>query len=515
MTSFVDPLIGAAEILTDPSIWLLILIGTAFGVIVGALPGLATTLAYALILPFTFDMDPVPAVTMLLSVTVGVAYGNSIPAILVGVPGTPASVLTALDGYKMHQQGDTGYALAIAFVAAVLGQIVSVLFFIGAVIPLAGLAFFFLTPELFALFFFGVVAIVSLTGRNLLKGLMAAGIGLLIGMIGLDPVNFSPRFNFGVAELRAGVSTAAVIIGLLAVSELMRQSRQAFQWDVARQKINAKFPHWRRFLPVIKPMMIGTVVGTIIGAIPGAGGTPAALISYQQAQAWSKEPEKFGKGSAEAVAANEAAQNAASSGELIPTLGLGIPGSGSMVLLLATLSIHGFIGGPHLITDAPELLAAVCAGLLGATLLLIVTGWPIAMVMLRALSINRSIVIVFALASVVLGIFSLNYRIFDVLVCFAAGAIGFFFLRYGYSTAAAALAVVLSAGLEADLRRGLSLMENDPLRFVGRPITALILAGAVFFFIVGLRRARKADREARVLDREIERQIRDGEFIAE
>jgi putative tricarboxylic transport membrane protein len=510
MNAFIDPLIGAAQLLTEPYIWLLILIGTAFGVVVGALPGLATTLAYALILPFTFDMKPVEAVSMLLAVTVGVAYGNSIPAILVGVPGTPAAVLTVLDGYKMHQQGDTGYALAIAFVSAVIGQIISVLFFIAAVIPLAGLAFYFLTPELFALFFFGVVAIVSLTGRNLLKGLMAAGIGLLIGMIGLDPVNFVPRFNFGVPDMRAGLSTAAVIIGLLAVSELLRQARQAFQWDVARQKVNAKFPHWRRFLPVLRPMMIGTVVGTIIGAIPGAGGTPAALISYQQAQMMSKEPEKFGKGSPEGVAANEAAQNSASSGELIPTLGLGIPGSGSMVLLLATLSIHGFIGGPNLIRNAPELLVAVCAGLLGATLLLIVTGWPIAQVMLRALSINRSIVIVFSLASVVLGIYSLNFRIFDVVICFLAGGIGYFFVRYGYSTAAAALAVVLASGMESSLRRGLSLMENDPLRFVGRPITSLILVGAVFFLIVGIRRARKADREARVLDREIERQLREG-----
>lgn len=501
MNAFTDPLAGAASLLTDPNIWLLILIGTMFGVVVGALPGIATTLAYALVLPFTFGMDTVDAVAMLLAITVGVSYGNSIPAILVGVPGTPAAVLTVLDGNTMHKQGKTGLALAIAFVSAVIGQIVSVLFFIAAVIPLAGIAYSFLAPELFALFFFGIVAIVSLTGRNLLKGMMAAGFGLLIGMVGLDPVNFSPRFNFDIPEIRAGLSTPALIIGLLAVSELFRQARQAFDWDTAKQVVAAKFPPWRELLPTLRPTMIGTVVGTIVGAIPGAGGTPAALISYQQAQMMSKEPEKFGKGSAEGVAANESAQNSASSGELIPTLGLGIPGSGSMVLLLATLSVHGFIAGPNLTRETPELLYAVVAGLLGATLLLIVTGWPIAQFMLRILSVNRSMVIVLALAMVALGIFSLNFRIFDVFVCFAAGAVGYFFLQYGYSTAAAALAVVLAAGVEASLRRGLSLMENDPLRFVTRPITATILALALLFLYFGIRRALAADREARAADR--------------
>jgi putative tricarboxylic transport membrane protein len=480
MDAFFGPLFGAFELLLDPQLWLVIAAGTMFGVVVGALPGLATTLAYGLILPFTFAMDVVSAVALLLSVTVGVSYGNSIPAILVGVPGTPAAVLTVLDGYKLHRQGETGLALGLAYISAAVGQIVSVLFFIAAVVPLAAIAYFFLNPEMFALYFFGIVAIISLTGKNLVKGIIAAAGGLFVGFIGLDPVNHTPRFDLGMAELRAGISVPAVIIGLLAVSELFRQTRQSFQWE-AGGKVEARFPRWAQIKGTVPAMMIGTVVGTIVGAIPGAGGTPAALISYQQAQLISKNPELFGKGSPEGVAANEAAQNSANSGELIPTLGLGIPGSGSMVLLLAALTLHGFLGGPNLVRDAPQLLHAAVAGMLGGTLLLILTGWPIAKVLLKALTINRSLVIVLSLLTVVLGIYSINYRIFDVLVCLLAGIVGYFMMRYGYPTAAAALAVVLAAGLT-------------------RPITAIVLGLAVLFAVLGIRRARRFASEARAAD---------------
>jgi putative tricarboxylic transport membrane protein len=502
MEAFFGPLLGGLELLLDPQLWVLIGIGTMFGVVVGALPGLATTLAYGLVLPFTFALDAVSAVALLLSVTVGVSYGNSIPAILLGVPGTPAAVLTVLDGYSLHRKGETGLALGLAYIAAAVGQTVSVLFFIAAVVPLASLAFYFLNPEIFALYLFGIVAIVSLTGRNLLKGLLAAAIGLLVGMVGLDPVNFVARFDFGERILRSGLSLPVVVIGILAVSELFRQARQSFQWE-AGGAVSARFPSWSKIRPTLPAMFVGTIVGTLVGAIPGAGGTPAALISYQQAQLISKDPKAFGKGAPDGVAANEAAQNSANSGELIPTLGLGIPGSGSMVLLLAALTIHGFLGGPGLVRDAPQLLSAAVAGMLGGTLLLLITGWPIARLMLKVLTINRSLVIVLSLATVVVGIYSIQYRIFDVVVCFVFGAIGYFMLRYGYSTAAAALAVVLAMGMESGLRRGLSLFENDIGTFATRPITAFILLFAALFFAIGLRRAIRADREARAEERQL------------
>jgi putative tricarboxylic transport membrane protein len=404
-----------------------------------------------------------------------------------GVPGSPSGVLTVIEGYTLHRRGETGLALGIAYLSAVLGQAVSILFFIAAVVPLAAFAFYFLQPEMFGLYLFGIVALVSLTGKNIIKGFMAAAFGLFVATIGLDPVNFVPRFTFGVQALREGLSTPAIVVGLVAVSELFRQARQSFQWEMSTGKVEAKFPRFAQIRPALPAMMIGTVVGTIVGTIPGAGGTPSALMSYQQAKMMSKHPEEFGHGSIEGLAANEAAQNADTSGELIPTLGLGIPGSSSMVLLLAALTLNGFIPGPNLVRDAPQLFHATIAGLLGATIFMALTGWWLSKSMLKALMVNRSVVIVLALALVALGAFSLSYRILDVFVCFGFGAIGYFMTRFGYSVAAAALAVVLAAGLESNFRIGLNLFDNDLVHFFTRPLTAIIVGLAVVFFVIGLR----------------------------
>jgi putative tricarboxylic transport membrane protein len=485
--------------LGNPVLWIAIAIGAIIGVIVGALPGVGTTLAYALILPFTYQLDITTTIVLLMSVSVGSQYGNSIPSILVGVPGSPAAALTVLDGFAMHKKGQSGLALAIAFVGAVAGQIVSILFFVAAILPLAGLAYLFLQPELFALYLFGLVAIVSLTGNNVLKGLLAVGLGLALALIGLDPVNATERFTFAIPFLRNGIDTTILVIGLLAMSELFRQMRQNFQWDTGGGKFNAKFPHIRELLKVGPAMFAGTVIGTVVGAIPGAGTTPASMIAYQNARVMSKHPEKFGRGAPDGIAANEASQNASNSGELIPTLGLGIPASGSMVLLLAALSLNGFVPGPHLVTESPQLFYAVIAGLLGSSIFIIFTGWAMCRIMLKLLTINRSVVIVISIATVVIGIYSLSFRVLDVVICFVAGAIGYFMMRYGYSTAAAALAVVLAEGFESTLRRGMSIFDDDPSQFLGRPITIVILSLAMIFLVIGVRRTVKFSRAERKL----------------
>lgn len=497
MSLMMDTLDGTLGLLAQPEIWIAAAVGLLFGIIAGALPGLGTTLAYALVLPFTFPLEITVAIVLLMAITVGVQYGNSIPAILVGVPGTPAAVLTVLDGFALHKRGESGLALGLALVGAVAGQIVSTFFFIAAVVPLAVIAYLFLNPEIFALHVLGIVAIISLTGKNIVKGFMAAILGLMIAFIGLDPVNFQPRFTFDIPVLRNGVSVTVAVIGILAVSELFRQSRQSFQWASGSQRVTALFPRLSQVLRAGPAILGGTVVGTIIGAIPGAGATPAAMISYQQAQLISKRPEEFGKGSIEGLAANESSQNASSAGELIPTLGFGIPGSGSMVLLLAALTLNGFIPGPNMINTAPQLLHAVVAGLLGASILLAIVGWPMARFMLRMLTINRSVVIVLSLAVVTLGVYSLNYRVVDVFICMLFGALGYFMLRYGYSVAAAALAIVLAAGLESSLRRGLSLFSGA--EFITRPITIVVLLVSLGFLIAGLKRTLAMARRERHL----------------
>jgi putative tricarboxylic transport membrane protein len=488
------PMVEGIALLSRLDLWLIVVAGVAWGLFAGAMPGIGSVLAFGLVLPFTFGMEPLQAVAFLLAISVAAGFGNSIPAILLSVPGTPAAVLTAIDGFKLHKRGESGLALGVSFVAALVGQVISIPFFVLLVVPLSGLAYVFLAPEIFALYLLGMVAILSLTGKNLVKGLVAAAFGISVAFVGLDPVNASPRFVF-IPDLIDGFDTTPLVLGLLAVSELLRQARQTFRWSNLIESFSAVFP-WGRLRETAKPIAIGTVVGTLEGAVPGGGSTTAAMISYQQAQMLSKHPEEFGNGSIEAIAANESAQNAANSGELIPTLGLGIPGSGSMVLLLAALQVQGLVPGPLLTQQSPELLYGAVAGMLAATIILAITGWWISKWLLRALTVDRSVVIIVALALVIVGVFSLNYRLFDVLTAIMFGIIGYFMLQYGYSVAAAALAVILARGFERALRQGLGIFNDSIVEFLSRPVTAIIVVASIFFLVVGLRRTIRLEREA-------------------
>jgi putative tricarboxylic transport membrane protein len=407
-----------------------------------------------------------------------------------------------IDGHTLHKRGESGLALGVSFVAALGGQLVSILMFILLVVPLMGLAYHFSFPEIFGLYCLGFVALISLAGDNMVKGLMAAAFGISVGLVGLDPINMVARLDMGFREVRSGFEEVAVVIGLLALSELFRSSRQIFQWkDRTDDTAGGRFPAFSRIRPAIPAMVGGTVVGTFVGAIPGAGATPAAMISYQVAQMISKHPEEFGKGSIEGIGANEAAQNASNSGELIPTLGLGIPVTGSMVLLLAALSVQGFVPGPLMVSNAPELLYAAIAGLLASTLLLLATGWSMARLMLRAVQLDRQIVIVLAIAMTVIGIYSINTRVFDVAVALGFGVIGYFMLRYGYPTAAAALGVFLGKEFERSLRIGLNMNNNSFVDFITRPITLTIILVALGLLVWGI--VKRAQMHRRIAANEV------------
>jgi putative tricarboxylic transport membrane protein len=436
---------------------------------------------------------------MLLAVAVGSQFGNSIPAILVGVPGGSASIMTVMDGYTLFKQGKGDVALGASYIGALAGQILSIPLFVAMVIPLANLAYVFQPPEMFAMYTLGIAAIVAIASDSMLKGLTSAAIGLLIGIVGLDPLTGRVRFTFDVVSLRPGFDDAAVIIGLLAGGELLRSARQVFQWPMDEENLKSRIrlPSWSKMggRDMLAPLAGGTIIGTLVGAIPGAGATPAALISYQQAKLWSKHPEEYGKGSVSGIIANEAAQNASNSGELIPTFALGIPGSGSMVILLGALIAQGFVPGPFLIHRDPQLLYAAIAGLVAGTILLTVIGMQMAGWMLRAVRIDRSVMIVTSLAVVVLGVFALKGSITDVVVLIVFSVVGYFMYRYGFSPAAGALAVILSRGFESSMRHGLSLSRDSWLVMLSRPITAAILSITALFLIGGFWRQYRSWRQ--------------------
>ena len=499
MDLFLQTFAAAGAMLLDPTIILVLVIGAVVGSVAGALPGMTTTLAVSVTLPFTFSMTPEAAVAFLVAITVGINYGNSIPAILVGVPGTPSAVLTAIDGYKLHIKGESGLALGTQYFAALIGQLISTVFFVALVVPLSQLLYIFLTPELWALHLLGMTAIISLAGKNVFKGIVAACFGLLVAFVGPDPVSLINRFTFGSIDLRSGFEIVPVVIGVLAISELIRTSRQIYGWKEVSGGFKGKFPSWKHLRAMLKPITIGAVAGTAFGVIPGAGGTAGTFIAYQQAKLWSKHPEEFGNGSVEGLAANESAQNAGQAGDMVPTFGFGIPGSGSMVLLLAALTVHGIVPGPLLVVETPEMLYAATAGLIGASLVLAIIGWPIAKALLHMVTLDRSVVLTIALVLSILGVFALRNSTFDVLVMMTFGLIGYFMLRYGYSVAAFALAVVLGENFEGLLRRGLLLENGSWSAFFTRPITAGMVALSLGLLVFGIISTVRATRKAKRL----------------
>ena len=502
---FFETFAAAGALLIDPNIVVVLLVGSIIGSVAGALPGITTTLAVSVSLPLTFAMSPEAAVAFLVAITVGVNYGNSIPAILVGVPGTPTAVLTAIDGYKLHMKGESGLALGTQYFSALVGQLISTVFFVALVVPLSQLLYVFLTPELWALHLLGMTAIVALAGKNVFKGLIAALLGLAVAMVGPDPVSLISRFSFGSFDLRGGFQVVPVVIGVLAISELIRSGRQVYSWKEVSGGFKGRFPSFRQLRGMLRPIGIGAVTGTFMGAIPGVGGVAGTFLAYQQAKMWSKTPDEFGEGSVEGIAANESAQNASQAGEMVPTFGFGIPGSGSMVLLLAALTVHGFVPGPLLIKETPEMLFAATAGLLGAILVLALLGWPIAKALLHIVTINRSVVLTMALVLSIIGVFALRNSIFDVIVMMFFGIVGYFMLRYGYSTAAFALAVVLGGEFEALLRRGILLVNSDWGEFFTRPITltmVLLSAALLTYGIIGTVRDTRAAKRKTVAQKD-------------
>jgi len=468
------------------------------------MPGIGPNLAVGIMLPFCFQLNAVYGITFLVAINVACSFGNSIPAILMGVPGTSSAVITAIDGYALHKKGKSGLALGVTFFSSVFGQFLSTFYFLAMVVPLAGLTYIFLTPELFALYFLGVTAIISVTGTNLLKGLVASAFGLFLSLVGSDPINSVDRYIYHM-ELYAGLQVVPVSMGLLAVSELFRSMRQSFSWDIDSKTVKAKFPSAKELWRVMPNIMVGTAIGTIVGAIPGTGGTASAVISYQQSKLWSKHPEEYGKGSIEGVAANEAAQNASQAGELVPTLGLGIPGSSTMVFLFGAMLMKGIVPGPQMLAKTPELLYACGAGCFAATFMLAIIGWPMSLSMLKLINLDRQLIFIGALGLCIVGVFSLNNSVFDVFLMLLFGMVGYFMRRYGYSVAGTSLALILGTGLESNLRGGL-LLAGGWWHLLTRPWVMVILGVAfALLFYAAWGTIKMARRDAAIRRRSIER----------
>lgn len=472
-----EAFLGGLAVLLDPSVLLMVVLGTVLGIFVGALPGISGSTTIALMLPMTIGMGPIPAICFLGAIYCAANFGGSITAIMVNAPGDPSASATALEGYKMAEKGQAGLALGMSAVSSAIGGIFSIVVLIIAAPMLARAAFAFGPPEYFALALFGLSMCAAIGGDSAVKNLIAAALGLLIATVGMDLTTGVERFAFGIHELSDGIGFVPVLIGLFAVGEMLDQAVRR----VGKARIihldAARVPGWAEFKKCNRSIWIGCGLGTFIGALPALGATTAALIGYNETRRWSKHKHEFGKGSIEGVAGPEAANNAAVGGSMVPTLALGIPGSATTAIILAALIVQGVRPGPHLFNEQPTLLYAVFASMLAANIFYLVMGLSMAKLFARISLIPPGVLwpAVFVLS--IIGAYGPNQSMGDVYIMLVAGVVGFLFRRTGFSPAPLIMGLVLGAMVEETLKQSLIIFGDEVLvGFLGRPIALVLFA---------------------------------------
>ena len=471
----------ALSLLFTPEALLTLVLGTVLGIVLGALPGIGSTVAVAMVLPFTLGMSQAPAVLLLLAVYAGSVYGGSISAILINTPGTPQSAATCLDGHPMARRGEAGLALGWATVASVVGGLVSAVLLILMAPQLAAFALNFGPIETFGLICLGMTCIVAVSSGSMVKGLLAGMIGVLLSTVGGDPITGQPRFTFGDWRLIAGFDLLAVVIGVFALSEVLIRASERLNTQTEMVAFRGiVLPRWSAWKGRVKGLAKSVAIGCGIGILPGTGAATAAFVSYAEARRSSSHKDAFGTGEPDGIIASEGANNAVTGGALVPTLALGIPGDAITAVMLATLTLHGVAPGVRLMTDNPTLIAAIFVGFLLINLLLLPLGAGVSRVAAPLLRMREG----FLLAGIALlcfvGVYFARGNPFDLWVMTLAGIGGFLLRRQGYPMAPLVIGMVLGPALEMSLRQGLIITNgNFGVFFTGHPIAAGLIGVAV------------------------------------
>ena len=462
-------------------------LGVFIGTLIGVLPGIGPLATIAMLLPLTFNVPPVAALIMLAVIYYGAQYGGSTTAILVNLPGETAAVVTCMDGYQLARQGRAGPALAIAaigsFVAGTICTMIIALF--GP--PLAEVALKFGAPEYFSLMLMGLVAAAVLAGDNITKALAMVVVGLLLGIVGTDVNSGMSRFAFGVAGLTDGISFTVIAMGLFGFAEIVSNlERGGVKRDLLFERIKHLWPTKDDFKRSWAPVMRGTAIGAFFGTLPGAGPTISAFSTYALEKKVAKDASKFGTGAIEGVAGPEAANNAAAQCAFIPTLTLGIPGSGTMALMLGALTIQGIAPGPQVMTQRPELFWGLIASMWIGNGMLVLLNLPLIGLWVRLLTVPYRMLFPAIMTFMAIGVFSLNNQSLDIYMTLLFGFLGYVFIKLRCEPAPLILAFVLGPLMEENLRRALLISRGDPTVFVTRPISAGFLIATLLFLLIML-----------------------------
>nr|WP_226481096.1 tripartite tricarboxylate transporter permease [Natrinema amylolyticum] len=462
----------------DPIILILMIAGILLGILMGSIPGMTATMTIAVMLSFTFTMEPANGMMLLLGIYGGAVYAGSIPAILIRTPGTPSAAATIFDGYPLSQNGEAGRAIRVSTVASFVGGIISVLVLMLFSPIVADAALRFRSPEFFALAVFGLTIIANVSGDSLPKGMISGLLGMLIATVGIDPVTSHQRFTFGIPELLTGVEFIAVMIGLFGIAEGLRKYSKGIgdEQDRVNQEIEGVFPSIAD-LKSIAPVSIGSgILGSLIGSIPGAGGDIAAFITYNEATRWLKDAvPAFGEGNIRGVAAAESGNNASTGGALIPTFTLGIPGDSVSAILIGALLVHNVQPGPELYQEETGLLYTIFVGFLLIYVFILIFGLLGANYWARLINIPESLIwpVIFVLCMI--GAVALRGNVFDVWIMLAAGGLGYVMRLRGYPLAPMVLGLILAPIAEENLRRSLVLSNGSLDIFYTSPIVVIVL----------------------------------------
>ena len=491
-------LLGFQYILT-PSTILFAILGCALGMLTGILPGFGPSAATALLLPLAFVLDPIASIVMIAAIYYGSMYGGTITSVLLNIPGEVSSVATGLDGYQMTKRGRAGKALAIAAVGSFVGGMIAVIGMLFTA-QFAALAIGLTFIDIFALSLLALLLVIGLAGRSMVKGLISAALGLLVGTVGLDRFAGTPRFTFGSVNLSDGISYIAVIMGLFGLAEILKniggKQPPDFSSNIGSLRLSLK-----DIKDSLGAMGRGTVIGFFFGLVPGSPAAACAFTSYAVEKRVSKHPERFGRGAIQGVAGPETANNALGISNFIPLLILGIPSSATMAILLGAFIINGLQPGPLLFVQQPEIAWGIIASLVLSNVILLVMALPLVRMWVSILRIPPLTLYPIVLGVMSIGAYVINNNISDVIVMWIAGLAGFALTKFEVSLVPAALTLVLGPMLEANFRRGLSLGGDVTTTFFSSPIStgAFALIAVIFLVKGGLylrARARKAGNDS-------------------
>lgn len=461
-------------------------IGAILGTAIGVLPGLGPPATIALLLPVTFKMEPVSAVIMLAGIFYGAMYGGSTTSILLNIPGEAASVVTCLDGYQMARNGQAGKALGISAIGSFIAGTLGVLGVSIMAPTLASFALKFGPPEYCCLVFLGLMMAIYLSEESVLKGLMMGALGLLLGTVGLDPVDGIPRFTLGVDRLMDGVDFVVMAMGLFGIAEILCNLEAPENREVFKTSLKGLLPTLQDWRQCWASVLRGSFFGFFIGVLPGGGAIISSFASYAVEKRLSKHPERFGKGAIEGVAAPEAANNAASTSSFIPLLTLGIPGNASIAMIFVALMIHGIRPGPLLLVEHPNLFWGVIASMYIGNALLLALNLPLINFWVRMLKVPYRYLAVVVVVVCVIGAYSVNNSAWDVGMMVFFGVLGYLLRKFVFPAAPFILAMILGPMLEKTLQQSLIASGGDFMTFLNRPISASLLLAAGLLMLTPL-----------------------------